>query len=598
MIKVSDYVIKFIEALGVKEVFTVSGGGSIFLCDSLQRSKTVKYVACHHEQAASIATEGYARTRGDIGVTIVTTGPGGTNAVTGIAGSWMDSIPHLCISGQSFLSQTIGNSGLRQLGVQEINIADIIRPITKYAVMIEDAQTIRYHLEKAVYLAKSGRPGPVWVDIPANIQNTLVDEATLKSFDENTIQIPEDVNLKEKVSQLIQKLKISKRPLIHVGQGVKLANRKVQFLKLIEKYNFPIVTARNANDIIASDHPLFIGRPGTFPQRGANFAVQNSDFYLAIGTRLSLSQTGYNSKDFAKNAFRVMVDIDQTELDKKSLILDLKIHADVRNFLDEFEKQLSDANLKQDHTDWIKYCKKMQNKYPVLQKEYVEQTKFVNSYYFTEVLSNILDKNDVIVTDMGIAFQGTHQGFKVKQGQKLFTNCGLAAMGWGLPAAVGACFANNRKRTICIAGEGGLMMNIQELATMMHHKLPIKLFILNNGGYMTIKQTQELGFEGRIMGCNPESGLSFPDFKVIAQAHGMQFTRLDSHKNLESELQKAIEGSSPFICEIMMDENQIQAPKAINRRNADGTTRQTPLEDLFPFLDPKEIEENMIAYKK
>ena len=595
MIKLADYVIEYVGNLGIEEVFTVSGGGSIFLCDALARSKRVKYVCCHHEQAVSMATEAYARVRQDIAVSLVTTGPGGTNAITGVACSWMDSVPHLIISGQAFLNQTIGNSGVRQLGVQEINIIDLIKPITKYAVMVTAPQSIRYHLQKAIYLAKTGRPGPVWLDIPANVQNAMIDEGTLQGFSPEEVRIEYDKDLTEKVSRVVDLFRTSRRPLIHVGQGVRLAGAIDEFMQFVEGHGLPFVTARNANDIIPTSHDLYVGRPGTFAQRGANFAVQNADFYLAIGTRLSLPQTGYNSKDFARNATRVMVDIDRAELDKKTLDLHIKIQADAKAFLQELNRQTAGMHLS--IAEWVEQCRKWRQKYPVVLPEYLGQKGSVNSYVLIDILSDLLTADDVVVTDMGFAFQNTHQAFRVKKGQRVFTNCGFAPMGWGLPAAVGACFANHRKRTICIAGEGGLMMNIQELATVMHHKLPIKLFILNNGGYLTIKQTQQISFESRIMGTNEETGLSFPDMMKIAEAHSLPGVRLESQENMRQRIQKVLDHPGPFICEIVMDRDQEQIPKIIARRRPDGTMEQTPLEDMYPFLDREELEENMISQR-
>lgn len=596
MIRLADYVIEYIGNLGIEEIFTVSGGGSIFFCDALARSKKVKYVCCHHEQAVNMATEAYARVRQDIAVSLVTTGPGGTNSITGVACSWMDSVPHLVISGQVFLNQTIGTSGVRQLGVQEINIIDLIKPITKYAVMVTDPQSIKYHLQKAIYLAKTGRPGPVWLDVPANVQNSMIDEDALQGFSPEEIRIEYDRDLTEKVSKIVALIKASKRPLIHVGQGVRLARAIDDFVQFVETLGLPFVTARNANDMIPTSHDLNIGRPGTFAQRGANFAVQNADFYLAVGTRLSLPQTGYNSKDFARNATRVIVDIDRAELDKKTLAMHIKIHADARAFLQELNRQTSGLRL--DVSEWIEQCRKWREKYPVVLPEYWRQKGSVNSYVLIDILSDLLTTDDVITTDMGFAFQNTHQAFRVKKGQRVFTNCGFAPMGWGLPAAVGACFANRRKRTICIAGEGGLMMNIQELATVMHHKLPIKLFILNNGGYLTIKQTQQIGFEGRIMGSNEETGLSFPDMMKIAEAHGMPGVRLESQENMRQRIQEILDHPGPFICEIVMDRDQEQIPKIISRRRPDGTMEQTPLEDMYPFLDREELEANMISKRR
>ena len=598
--RVADYVIEFFENQGVEHIFTVSGGGSIFLCDALAVAKKMKYVACHHEQAASMATEAYARVRQGLGVTLVTSGPGGTNSVTGIAGSWLDHVPHVTISGQVFLAQTIRNHpGLRTLGVQEINIVDIVRPITKYAVMVEDAQEIRYHLEKAVYLATHGRPGPTWVDIPANIQNADIDPAALNGFDPKEYEVHLDPDLEAKVEQVVELLKSARRPLVHVGQGVRIAGAEKEFFELVEKYRLPFVTARNANDMVSWDHELYAGRPGTFAQRGANFAVQTSDLYLAIGTRLSLAQTGYNAKDYARNAKVIMVDIDQSELDKDTVDLHLKIQTDAKLFLEELSRQLSQVELdNQQWNQWLTQCQRWKRKYPVVLPEYKEQTGSINSYHFIDILSDVLTPNDVVVTDMGFAFQNTHQAFRVKKGQRVFTNCGLASMGWGLPAAVGACFGSGKKRTVCIAGEGGLLMTIQEMATVMHHRLPVKLFVLNNGGYLTIKQTQELGFDGRLMGINEESGLSFPDFMTIAEAYRFKGVRLKSHQDLRKQIEEVMNHEGPVLCEIMMDPNQMQAPKAVNRRNADGTMTQTPLEDSYPFLDPKEIEENLDIVNK
>ena len=598
--RVSDYVIEFFENQGVDHIFTVSGGGSIFLCDALGMAKKMKYVACHHEQAASMATEAYARARQGLGVTLVTSGPGGTNAVTGVAGSWLDHVPHVTISGQVFLAQTITkHPGLRTLGVQEINIVDIVRPITKYAVMVEDAREIRYHLEKAVYLATHGRPGPTWIDIPANIQNAKIDPTTLRGFDPKEYPVSLDLELEKKVAHVVELLKSARRPLVHIGQGVRISGAEKEFFELVETYRLPFVTARNANDMVPWDHELYTGRPGTFAQRGANFAVQTSDLYLAVGTRLSLAQTGYNAKDYARNAKVVMVDIDQAELDKDTVKLHLKIQTDAKLFLKELSRQLSHAKLgNQQWSQWLTQCQQWKRKYPVVLPEYREQAGSINSYHFIDILSDVLTPDDIVVTDMGFAFQNTHQAFRVKKGQRVFTNCGLASMGWGLPAAVGACFGGGKRRTVCIAGEGGLLMTIQEMATIMHHRLPVKLFVLNNGGYLTIKQTQEFGFEGRIMGSTEESGISFPDFMKIAEAHHFKGVRLASHQDLKRHIEDVMNHEGPVLCEIMMDPNQIQGPKAINRRNADGTMKQTALEDSHPFLDPGEVEENLSIINK
>ena len=391
------------------------------------------------------------------------------------------------------------------------------------------------------------------------------------------------------VSEVATLLQQAKRPLIHIGQGVR--DGQAEFFRLIERYSLPFVTARNANDIPDHGDPLYIGRPGTFAQRGANFAVQLSDWYLAIGTRLSLTQTGYGTKDYARNARIIQVDIDQAELDKGSLRDPISIRQDAKEFLTELLKELEGKELP-NWSAWAKRCQYLRDKYPVCLPEYKEQKDYVNSFFFIDTLSEFALPEDIIVTDMGFAFQNTHQAWKIKQGQRLLTNCGLAPMGWGLPASVGACIGTGR-RTLLITGDGGLMMNIQELATVMHHKLNIKIFVLNNGGYLTIKQTQQLGFEGRLMGVDKDTGLSFPDFRKVSEAFGIRKNIMKSHQFMDHQLFGALNHDGPYLCEVMMSPDQPQAPRSVNRRNPDGTMNPTKLEDAYPFLDPAEVAENM-----
>lgn len=637
MIRLADYVMSFLEQHGVRDVFVVTGGGAVFLDDALNGNKNLRYYCCHHEQAVAMAAEAYARVRGTVGVSLVTTGPGGTNTITGVCGSWTDSVPHLIISGQVFLNQTIRHTGVRQLGVQEINIVDLVKPITKYAVMIEDPKTIKYHLQKAWYLATTGRPGPVWIDIPANIQNAKIEEGGLEEF-RPPAENGYDRDLSQKVAMVVQLLSTAKRPLLHAGHGVRIAGAIHDFRQLVERYRLPFVTARNANDIIETSHELYIGRPGTFPQRWANFAVQNADLYIAIGTRLSLPQTGYNAKDYARNAFKVMVDVDKAELTKDTIQIDLPIYADARDFIRELNAQLAATKLTAQPStaapstvsllttlphsttlplsttlppasrppkswqDWLQQCQRWKEKYPVVLPEYEKQLRYVNSYYFAQVLSDLLTSKDIIVTDMGFAFQTTHQAFRVKEGQRLFTNSGFASMGWGLPAAIGACIASadtvtERKRTICLAGEGGFQMNIQELATVLHHQFPIKIFIYNNAGYLTQKQTFELNF-GRVIGSDLQSGLSFPDYEKIAQAHKMPYFRIYSHAKMQERIENVLNTPGPVLCELMMDPNQAQIPKAVPRKRADGTSQPMLFEDLYPFLDEQELQENRISERE
>ena len=586
----SDYVVSFLENKGIKNVFTVSGGGSIFLCDALYRAKKLRYVCNHHEQAVAMSAEAYSRCSNKIGASIVTTGPGGTNSITGTACCWIDSIPTITISGQVFLNQTIGNSGLRQLGVQEINIIDIVKPITKYAVMVTDPLTIGFHLEKAFYIATSGRPGPVWIDIPANIQNSQINIRKLKIFTENKSKKKTNKSLTErKISKIIKLLNKSKRPIIHAGHGVRLSKSKDLLLKFIEKNNLPLLTSWNGADLIEDSHKLFIGRPGTFSSRAPNFALQKCDLYISIGTRLPYAITGYDSQDYAREAVKIMVDIDKNELNKKSLKINLKVNSDAKDFLQKIcQKRLKNTKR---FDKWILNCKKWVKRYPIIDPKYKFQRNSVNSYYFIDQLSKNLKGNDIIVTDMGLSFVGTYQAIRVKKNQKIFTNSGHAPMGWGLPAAIGACIAANRKKIILLSGEGGLQMNIQELATIMHEKLPIKIFIYNNGGYLTIKQTQQLGFKSRIMGSDKKSGISFPDYKKISQSHKISYIKINNHKYMYKKISKFLISNKPGICELILDNEQPQIPKAINKRLKDGTIQPSKLDDLYPFLDPQELKE-------
>ena len=596
MISVADYVTDFFNKIDVKHVFTVSGGGSIFLCDSLQRSKEITYISCHHEQAVSFAAESYSRQKNKIGVAVVTTGPGGTNTITGVSSCWIDSIPVLFVSGQVFLNQTIQKTGLRQLGVQEIDIVSLVKPITKYAIMIDDSNMIKFHLEKAYHLALNGRPGPVWIDIPANIQSTHIDPKKLKSFYSKKKIIKNlliNKNTDKKIRLIAKKLSSAKKPLLHLGQGVNLSGSVEEFKKLILKYKIPFSLTWNASDIIESSNPLYTGRPGAFAERGANFIVQNCDLFLSVGSRLPYMVTGYNSKDLARNAYRITVDIDKYEVKKKSIDYDDKLKCDASYFIKKLSVFLKKINVE---NNWIKYCKFIRKKYPILLDEFKKQKKYVNSYFFIDQLSDILKSGETIVTDMGLSFVSTHQTFKVKKNQKLFTNSGHAPMGWGLPAAVGASFAKNKKQVICISGDGGLQMNIQEFATIMHHNLPVKLFIYNNGGYLTIRQTQELGFNNRIMGSDNNSGLSFPNYKKIAESYDIKYFQLNNHRKLKENINKIINFKGPVICEIIMDNSQEQMPKAINKRNAEGKSIPTTFEDMFPFLSKKEIVESTYVH--
>ncbi len=585
---VSDYVIDFLKSKKIKTVFTVSGGGSIFLCDALFRSN-LKYICNHHEQASVFAAESYARSKNMTGCALVTTGPGGTNALTGIASAWIDSVPLLVLSGQVFLNQTISNLKIRQKGVQEIDIVSLSKPITKYSKMITSPSEVYETLEKAYYETNNGRPGPALIDIPADIQNSEINQRNKKISIGNKLSKINNSSISMKINKLLKMIENSKRPLFYFGQGVRISNSQLLVKKIIKKTKIPYCLSWNAIDLFESKDKMNLGRPGAFAERGSNFIVQNCDLFISVGSRLPYMVTGYNFSDFARNAKKVSIDVDSFELKNHFLNFDLKINSDAYEFFKILHNKIINKKFFY-NKNWLNYCRFIREKFPILNKKIINQKKYVNSYYFIDVLSSKLNKNSTIVTDMGLSFVGTYQSFKNKLGQKIYTNSGHAPMGWGLPAAIGAYYANPKNNIICVTGDGGLQMNIQELATVMHNKLPIKIFIYNNKGYLTIKQTQQLGFKGRIMGSNSSSGLSFPNFSLIAKSHKISYLKIKHHKDLNKYIKKIINSKSPFICELIMDDEQPQEPKMINRRDKDGKSIYTSYEDLYPFIDKKIIE--------
>ena len=594
-VKLSDYIFSFIDELGVKDVFAVCGGGAMHLVDSLGRNGNLNYIATHHEQAAAMAAEGYARISGRHGAALVTSGPGGTNTITGVCGAWIDSIPVIFISGQVTTDTLIGDTMLRQFGIQEANIVELVRPITKYAVTVKDPNMIKYHLQKAAYLALTGRPGPVWLDIPLDVQSKEIDLDELSSFIPDEPE-EEDKNyqLKPKVAKCIDMLQSAKRPVLISGYGIRLSKAENEFRELIDKLKIPVISSWTASDLIPTSHEHYVGRSGIMGDRAGNFAIQNADFLLIIGSRMSIPQVGYNYRTFAREAKKVMVDIDEAELKKPSIKPDLPIEADAKEFITEMLLKLKEDAVALDINDWIKRCQHWKAKYPVVLPEYKENKNGVNSFYFIDVLSEKLGTNAVVVTDMGTSFTCTMQTFKTKMGQRLFTSSGHASMGFGLPGAIGACFANNREKTICISGDGGLQMNIQELQTLVHYKLPIILFVLNNGGYLTIMLMQQNHF-GRYVGSESHSGLSCPDIIKVGAAYGIKTERISNNEELHAKLDNVLNEPGPFICEIMMPENQQLIPRVSSLKKPDGTITAKPLEDLYPFLSREEFLENMIV---
>ncbi|MBF0315046.1 MAG: thiamine pyrophosphate-binding protein [Oligoflexia bacterium] len=597
MIKLSEYLFSHLTSIGQKHIFFIVGGGNMHLADALGRNPKLQYVCCLNELNLSMAVEGYARYTNQMGVCVLTTGPSGTNAVTGVANAWVDSLPCLFISGQVNVADTILDTGLRQIGLQEINIIDIVKPITKYAAMVTDPNTIRMHLEKAIYLATSGRPGPVWLDIPLNIQGAMIDESKLLPFDPPPATAATPAIEQAQIMQVMEILKNSKRPLLFIGNGVRISGTsQEQFFNLIETLSIPLVTTWGSADLIDEEHPLYVGRGGLFGQRAANFAIQNADAIIAIGTSFSIPQTGYNFKAFARSGKLIIVDIDPQVVAKPRLPTALGVHADAKAFIQEFTTHLQTQNIaKPSWGHWITTTQNWKKNYPVVLPEYYQENpSAINSYAFIDILSQVLTKDDVVVTDMGTSFTCTFQTFKVKQGQRLITSGGMAGMGFGLPGAIGACIANNNQRVICLAGDGGIQMSLQELQTIIAQKLPIKIFVYNNDGYLAIRSMQDNNFKGRYVGSSKDSGVILPDILAIAKAYGFHTEKISSISDAKNKLEQIIANEHSFLCEVVMPANQPIIPRLASRLNANGQMSQSPLEDMFPFLDREELAQNML----
>lgn len=573
----------------------LAGGGCMHLVDSVGRCQDIEYICNLHEQACAIAADAYSQYTNNLGVALVTTGPGGTNTVTGVAAAWLDSIPCLFISGQVKRTDLIGNHGVRQMGFQEINIVDIVRPITKYVVTVIEPASIRYHLEKALYLARHGRPGPVWIDIPLDVQAAEINETELQNFDPAEIANPFDPDLlRRQVSEAIQLLNQAERPVILVGNGVRLAKALDDFRELIEILQVPVLTTWKAADFMVEDHPLYTGRPGSVGQRGANFTQQNSDWILVLGARLDLGQTGYNHRNFARAAKKIMVDIDQAEIRKMDMMIDVPVCADVKTFIQEFIRQHGSI-MPRDRSGWWSRCQGWKVKYPIVLPEYWEEEQGVNNYVLVDVLSDKMSKDDLLVPgSSGACSEITMQAFRVKQGMRIFNSQGLGAMGFGIPASIGGCLASGRKRTICIDGDGGFQLNIQELETVKRLNLPIKFFILNNGGYASIQATQRTHFAGHYVGSSASSGLTFPDTLKIASAYGLPTMQIQDHSHIKERVGEVLEQEGPMICDVKISPNQFTAPRLSSMQKADGSMVSKPLEDLWPFLDREEFKRNMV----
>lgn len=589
MIKVSDFIFKhLVEKHNIHHCFLVTGGGAMHLNDSIGHTEGLTYICNHHEQASAIAQEGYFRASGKMCVTNVTTGPGGTNAITGVLGQWLDSIPAIYISGQIktvTYKNTYPDLPLRQLGDQEADIVAVVSPITKYAKTVTNPTEILYELDKAMYLALNGRPGPVWLDIPLDVQAAMIDEATLRAFDPAELETRWDYETIDKqLDDVLTKLQSAKSPVIYVGNGVRLAEREKQFVALAERLDIPVVTAISGSDIIWYDHPLCFGKPGICGDRIGNIMTQNSDLLIILGTRLSLRQLSYAYDLFAPKAYKVMVDIDEAEMHKPTLKIDLPIHADLRHVIDALLKKTEGK--KYSFEAWKQWGRTIESKLPTLFADNPDMPGYTNSYKFGDELFKQMNAGDVVVTGNGTAYTCTYQAMKVKEGVRVFANQGCAAMGYDLPAAIGAVTANENGRTVLVTGDGSLQMNIQELQTLLTYKMPLKIFVLENEGYLAIKTTQKAFFGGKFTGSNPASGVICPNLEKITAAYGIPYLSVSENgEKLQQTIAHTLATDGPVICEVHMHPEQTLFPKSATMMDKKtGKMSSAPLEKMAPFV--------------
>ena len=587
--RVADYIWKTLADKGVRHVFLVTGGGAMHLNDALRLEKRIKYVCNLHEQACAMAAEGYARASGTPGVINVTTGPGGTNALTGVMGAWLDSVPMVIVSGQikrATMITACPHLKLRQLGDQEYNIVDAVKPMTKFVKTVMSAEEVPQVLEDAWCICQEGRPGPVWIDVPLDIQAAeLKEEGRGKGKEGRGIGGVLDV------TNVVEALKAAKRPAIIVGSGLHNAHCEELFLQVAEALNIPVLTSISGIDLIPSDHPFFFGRPGILGERPANLIMQNSDLFIVLGTRMGIRICGYAYETVARAATKVMVDIDPNELEKPTFRPDVKINADAGDFLRALSAALPSLGPK---ADWLDYCRKMKAKYPVILPEHRARTDYVSSYVLPEAIMRHAPDPLTVVTANGVAYTSTYQTIPVRKGMRMFANEACASMGYGLPAAIGAAFADLRRTVVCFEGDGSIQMNIQELQTLLNYKLPVKLFVYNNGGYLSIKTTQRAFFEGRFVGSEAGSGVILPSFEKLAAAYGLPYFRLWNNQELDAKLPGIFAAEGPVFVEVMLDPFEILGPKAASKKLPDGTMVSAPLEDMAPFLPRDEFAANML----
>ena len=591
--RVADFVAKFIlEELDVKHVFTLTGAGIMHLTDGLACNKKLKTICPHHEQTASMALEAYSRATENFGVGIFTTGPGSTNAITGLAGAWQDSVPCLFISGQVKLAEASSQSGikkLRQFGVQELDIIPIVESITKYAVTITQPEKIRYELEKASHIAKSGRPGPVWIEIPMDIQSAKISDE-LEKFENEQSENPE-IN-ENQIKSVIELLQNAKRPLIISGQGVRIAGAIELLTKFVKLFKIPVVTSYLGIDTIRHDEESYIGKIGVKGERAGNLAMQNSDLILSIGSSLHVSVIGYNYKQFARGAKKIIIDIDEITHKKKTIDIDQFVHADAKDFLNILLKQLTEGD-SLNYASWLEMCNKWKKKYPTCLPEYKNTKDEINSYFLIEQICKNSKAGDIFVSDAGGTFYAVSQAVTLtKPNQRYIPSSAMATMGYSLPAAIGISIATGN-RVISFTGDGSLQQNIQEFQTLVEYNLPVKLFVLNNDGYHSIRTSQTNYFQKRYIGESSKSGISFPDTVKIAEAYGVKAFRIDQPSQITDVVNQVLNYDGPVVCDVIVPREQEIIPTVASRVNDDGSMSSRPLEDMYPFLDRKEYKNNL-----
>lgn len=597
--RVADYIWKTLADKGVKHVFLVTGGGAMHLNDALGREPRIRYVCNLHEQACAMAAEGYARISGMPGVINVTTGPGGTNALTGVMGAWLDSVPMVVISGQikrATMITACPDWKLRQLGDQEYNIVDAVKPMTKMAKTVMSVEEVPQVLEDAWRICQEGRPGPVWIDVPLDIQAApMPDELCDLRFDDCLVAKSNPTIPNQTIRQFADLLKAAKRPAVIVGSAVHNAKCEKLFLEVAEALNIPVLTSISGIDLIPSDHPLFFGRPGILGERPANFIMQNCDLFLVLGTRMGIRICGYAYETVAARATKVMVDIDEAELHKPTFRPDIGIHADAGDFLRALQAEIEREQIRQpDDSGWLDYCRRMKAKYPVILPEHRSRTDYVSSYVLPEAIMRHAPAPVTLVTSNGIAYTSTFQAIPIRKGMHMFSNEACASMGYGLPAAIGAAFACGGE-VICMEGDGSIQMNLQELQTLQTYKLPIKLFVYNNGGYLSIKTTQRAFFGGKFMGSEASSGVVLPSFEKIAAAYDLPYFKLLNNQVLDKKLPQIFATEGPVLVEVMLDPFEVLGPKAASKKLPDGSMVSAPLDDMAPFLPREEYEANKIS---